>query len=83
MDGGCPGIANVKEGVIGATSMQYPLKMASMGVEAVKTFAESGKKPEASAGLEITNTGVDLVTDKPVDGVKSMDTAAASKACWG
>ncbi|KTQ95372.1 MULTISPECIES: sugar ABC transporter substrate-binding protein [Aureimonas] len=83
VDGGCPGIANVKAGVIGATSMQYPLKMAAMGVEAVKTFAESGKKPEASAGLDITNTGVDLVTDKPVDGVKSMDSAAASKACWG
>lgn len=83
VDGGCPGVANVKDGVIGATSMQYPLKMASMGVEAVKTFAESGKKPEASAGLEITNTGVDLVTDQPVDGVKSMDTTAAAKACWG
>lgn len=83
VDGGCPGIANVKDGVIGATSMQYPLKMAAMGVEAVKTFAESGKKPEASAGLEITNTGVDLVTDAPVDGVKSMDSAAAAKACWG
>ncbi|WP_062208859.1 sugar ABC transporter substrate-binding protein [Aureimonas sp. AU12] len=83
VDGGCPGIANVKDGVIGATSMQYPLKMAAMGVEAVKTFAESGKKPEASAGLEITNTGVDLVTDAPVDGVKSMDSATAAKACWG
>ena len=83
VDGGCPGIANVKAGVIGATSMQYPLKMAAMGVEAVKTFVDSGKKPEASAGLDITNTGVDLVTDKPVDGVKSMDSAAASKACWG
>ncbi len=83
VDGGCPGIANVKAGVIGATSMQYPLKMAAMGVEAVKTFVESGKKPEASAGLDITNTGVDLVTDQPVDGIKSMDSAAAAKACWG
>jgi fructose transport system substrate-binding protein len=83
VDGGCPGIANVKAGVIGATSMQYPLKMAAMGVEAVKTFVESGKKPEASAGLDITNTGVDLVTDKPAEGIKSMDSAAAAKACWG
>ncbi|WP_061937136.1 sugar ABC transporter substrate-binding protein [Aureimonas sp. AU22] len=83
VDGGCPGVANVKDGVIGATSMQYPLKMAAMGVEAVKAFAESGAKPQASEGLEITNTGVDLVTDQPVDGVKSMDTAAAAKACWG
>ena len=83
VDGGCPGIANVKAGVIGATSMQYPLKMAAMGVEAVKRFAESGEKPKASEGLEITNTGVDLVTDSAVTGVKSMDSAAAAKACWG
>nr|WP_246392999.1 sugar ABC transporter substrate-binding protein [Aureimonas pseudogalii] len=83
VDGGCPGIANVKAGVIGATSMQYPLKMAAMGVEAVKRFAESGEKPKASEGLEITNTGVDLVTDSAVTGVTSMDSAAAAKACWG
>lgn len=83
VDGGCPGIANVKDGVIGATSMQYPLKMAAQGVEAVKAFAEAGTKPEASAGLDITNTGVDLVTDQPADGITSMDSTAAAKACWG
>ncbi|MGI9401282.1 MAG: sugar ABC transporter substrate-binding protein, partial [Rhizobiaceae bacterium] len=36
VDGGCPGVENVKAGVIGATSQQYPLLMASLGVEAVK-----------------------------------------------
>lgn len=35
VDGGCPGVQNVAEGIIGATSMQFPLLMASMGVEAV------------------------------------------------
>ena len=83
IDGGCPGVNNVKEGVIGATSMQYPLKMAAMGVEAVKKFADSGEKPQKSEGLDFTNTGVDLVTDKPADGVKSMTTDQALKACWG
>ncbi len=83
IDGGCPGVQNVKGGVIGATSMQYPLKMAALGVEAIKKFADTGEKPQASAGLEFTNTGVDLVTDKPVAGVKSMTTADAEKACWG
>lgn len=34
VDGGCPGVANVKDGVIGATSQQYPLLMASLGIEA-------------------------------------------------
>ena len=30
VDGGCPGVASVKSGVIGATSQQYPLKMAGL-----------------------------------------------------
>ncbi len=50
VDGGCPGVKNVQAGVIGATSMQFPLLMASMGVEAVAEFAKSGKKPEPTAG---------------------------------
>jgi len=83
IDGGCPGIKNVEAGVIGATSMQYPLKMAALGVEAIKQFADTGTKPQASTGLQFTNTGVDLVTDKPAAGVTSMDSAAAAKACWG
>ena len=28
IDGGCPGVENVQDGVIGATSMQFPLLMA-------------------------------------------------------
>ena len=60
VDGGCPGVKNVKAGVIGATSMQYPLLMASMGVEAVAEFAKSGKKPQPTPGLDFFNTGVSL-----------------------
>ena len=40
VDGGCPGVQNVKAGVIGATSQQYPLLMAAKGVEAVVDFAK-------------------------------------------
>ncbi len=83
VDGGCPGVQNVKGGVIGATAQQYPLLMASMGVEAVAEFAKSGKKPEPSPGLEFFNTGVSLVTDKPVDGVESITSDEALKKCWG
>ena len=35
IDGGCPGVKNVEAGVIGATSQQYPHKMASMALEAI------------------------------------------------
>ena len=83
VDGGCPGVKNVQAGVIGATSQQYPLLMASLGVKAVVEFAKSGKKPAATPGLDFFNTGVTLVTDKPVDGIESITSEEALKKCWG
>jgi fructose transport system substrate-binding protein len=83
VDGGCPGVRNVQAGVIGATSMQFPLKMASMGVEAVAEFAKSGKKPEPTPGKSFFDTGVELVTDKPVEGLESITSEEGLKLCWG
>ena len=83
VDGGCQGVDNVKSGVIGATSQQYPLKMAQLGVEAIAKIARGGKAPAVSPGLSFFDTGVALVTDKPASGIQSIDTAAASKICWG
>ncbi len=83
VDGGCPGVRNVQAGVIGATSQQYPLLMASMGVQAVVDYAKTGKKPQPSPGLKFFNTGVNLVTDHPVPGVPSISTAEGLKRCWG
>lgn len=83
VDGGCPGVKNVKAGVIGATSQQYPLVMASLGVQAVVDFAKTGKKPQPTPGLKFLNTGVNLVTDKPVSGVPSIGTDEGLKKCWG
>ena len=83
VDGGCPGVENIKDGVIGATSQQYPLLMASKGIEAIKTFAETGEKPQNSEGLDFFNTGVQLVTDKPVEGIDSISSEEALKLCWG
>ena len=83
IDGGCPGVTNVQEGIIGATSMQFPLLMASLGVEAIKTFAETGEKPENTEGLDFYNTGVELVTDQPVDGIPSITSEEALEKCWG
>jgi fructose transport system substrate-binding protein len=83
VDGGCPGVKNVKSGVIGATSMQFPLLMASMGVEAVVEFAKSGKKPAATPGLDFFNTGVELITDKPVAGQAALGADEGLKRCWG
>ena len=83
VDGGCPGVANIRDGVIGATSMQFPLLMASLGVEAVAKFAKSGAKPQATPGLDFFNTGVELVTDKPVEGIPSLTSEEGLKKCWG
>ena len=83
VDGGCPGIASVKDGVIGATSQQYPLLMASKGIEAIAAYAADGTKPAATNGLTFFNTGVNLVTDAPVDGVASIDSDKGTELCWG
>ena len=83
VDGGCPGVAAVKSGVIGATSQQYPLKMASLGIDAIAAFAKDGTKPTVTEGLSFYNTGVNLVTDKPAEGVPSIDTTEGTALCWG
>ena len=83
VDGGCEGVSNVKSGVIDATSQQYPIKMAEEGVKAIKTIATGGDAPQTSEGLDFFNTGVALVTDQPMDGVESIDSAAGSEICWG
>jgi fructose transport system substrate-binding protein len=83
IDGGCPGVKSVKEGIIGATSQQYPLLMAAKGVEAIADFVKTGKKPAATPGLDFFDTGATLITDHPVPGVKSIDSTEGAKLCWG
>ena len=83
VDGGCPGVANVKAGIIGATSQQYPLLMASLGIEAIVAWAKDGTKPANTPGKDFFDTGVALITDAPVDGVESIDTDEGAALCWG
>ena len=83
VDGGCPGVQDVADGVIGATSQQYPLLMASLGVEAIAAFAADGTMPEKTEGKDFTDTGVALVTDDPQDGVESISVEEGMEKCWG
>nr|WP_246020295.1 sugar ABC transporter substrate-binding protein [Gemmobacter aestuarii] len=83
VDGGCPGVQDVKDGVIGATSQQYPLLMASLGIEAIAKFAADGTKPAPTEGKDFFDTGVALITDQPVEGVESIDSAKGLELCWG
>jgi fructose transport system substrate-binding protein len=78
VDGGCAGIKDVGAGVIAATSQQYPLRMAAMGVAAGVEYAKSGKKVSG-----YTDTGVTLIAAKAVTGVESKDVKVGTDLCWG
>ena len=83
VDGGCPGVRDVADGVIGATSQQYPLLMAALGMEAIAKFAEDGTLPANTEGKDFFDTGVALVTDQPQEGVESISVAEGTDLCWG
>lgn len=83
IDGGCTGVKEVGEGIFGATSQQYPSKMADLGMAAIVKLAKTGEKPKTSDGLDFFNTGSQLVTDKTVPGLKSISSADGAKICWG
>jgi ABC-type sugar transport system substrate-binding protein len=83
VDGGCDGVKQVKDGLINATSQQYPVKMAELGVKAIKAIATGGQKPQVTQGLDFYDTGVALVTDKSATGVESIDTTKGTDLCWG
>jgi fructose transport system substrate-binding protein len=79
VDGGCNAIKNgIKPGIIDATSQQYPLKMAALGVEKGAAAARGGPKPSG-----YTDTGVNLISDEPVKGVDSKDSKFGEANCWG
>ena len=78
VDGGCDGVKNVGAGVIAATSQQYPLKMAAMGVAAGVQYAKDGKR---SSGY--TDTGVTLIAAKAMKGVDSKSVKTGIDLCWG
>jgi fructose transport system substrate-binding protein len=78
VDGGCQGVKDTAAGIIAATSQQYPLKMASMGVAAGIAYAKGGKKAKG-----YVDTGVTLISDKAFAGVNSKDTKVGLDLCWG
>jgi fructose transport system substrate-binding protein len=79
VDGGCNAIKNgIKPGIIDATSQQYPLKMAALGVQKGAAAARGGAKPSG-----YVDTGVELITADPVAGIDSKDAAYGEQNCWG
>lgn len=78
VDGGCEGVRNVDKGIIAATSQQYPLKMAALGVAAGVKYVKTGKK---SVGY--TDTGVTLIAKTARAGIGSKDVKFGLANCWG
>jgi fructose transport system substrate-binding protein len=78
VDGGCQGVGDVGKGEITATSQQYPLKMAAMGVDAGVEYAKTGKTVSG-----YTDTGVMLIAGKAQAGVPSQDVKTGLSLCWG
>jgi fructose transport system substrate-binding protein len=78
IDGSCSGVDAVKTGQIGATVMQFPTKMGAMAVDAIVQYVKDGTKPSG-----VINSGTVLITDKPVSGIESKDTAWGAANCWG
>jgi fructose transport system substrate-binding protein len=78
VDGGCTGVKGVQDGKIAATSQQYPLKMASQGVDAIVAATKNKKKVSG-----YHDTGVNLITAKPMPGVPSKDVKFGLQNCWG
>jgi fructose transport system substrate-binding protein len=83
VDGGGAGIGAVKSGCINATSQQYPLLMADLGVQAIYDLVKNGVQPTTSEGLDFFNTGVKLITDDPQEGVPSETTEYGLANAWG
>ncbi len=83
IDGGCPGVKNVAAGTLGATSQQYPLLMAVEGLRSHHPVRQDRQEAGEDPGLDFTDTGATLITDKPVPGVPSITSAEGLKLCWG
>jgi fructose transport system substrate-binding protein len=87
VDGGLAGVEAVKAGEIQATSQQYPLLMAKLGVEAIKTIADGGAAPmNTSADGTFFDTGVKLCTEDPQDTVTAAEQWTAQQCidnAWG
>ncbi|WNI14245.1 substrate-binding domain-containing protein [Actinacidiphila sp. ITFR-21] len=79
VDGACSGVEDVKNGVIGATAMQFPDKMGSMAVAAAAAYVKDGTKPKPG----VIDSGTVLITDHPVPGVASQTSAWGLSHCWG
>jgi fructose transport system substrate-binding protein len=56
--------------------------MAKIGIDTSVAFVHDGVQPKLPA-TGFIDTGEQLITDKPLGGLPSKDTAWGLKNCWG
>ena len=79
VDGGCRAMREaVRPGDIDATATQYPQNMAREGVRAIAAAVRDGVTPSG-----FLDTGSELVSDDPVEGVESRRVEFGIRTCWG
>jgi len=83
IDGSCAGLKLVSSGEFTADAVQYPGKMAVLGMQAIATLARGGSKPTVSNGLSFYNTGTALVASQSVSGVTIESPTQGASGCWG
>jgi fructose transport system substrate-binding protein len=89
VDGGCEAMEDIDAGIINATSMQFPSRMAELGVEWGVRNALTGEVPNPEdsefyvEGNDIFNTGVELITNDPQEGLESLTAEEGRAVCWG
>ncbi|MGW7426243.1 substrate-binding domain-containing protein [Streptomyces sp. NPDC054813] len=83
IDGSCSGLKNVTSGEFAADAVQYPGKMAALGVTSIAKLARGGSKPSVTNGKSFYDTGTALVAAKALDGLTVQSPTQAASACWG
>ncbi|ALV37884.1 substrate-binding domain-containing protein [Streptomyces sp. CdTB01] len=83
IDGSCSGLKNVTNGKFAADAVQYPGKMAALGVSSIAKLARGGSKPSVTDGKTFYDTGTALAAAKPMGGLKVQTPTQAASACWG
>jgi fructose transport system substrate-binding protein len=78
IDGECAAVPQVKSGIFGADSMQFPSRMASLGVKTVVDHVRNSTAYPASV-----DSGVGLYSTTSYPGVKSKTIDWAKANCWG
>ncbi len=83
IDGSCSGLKLVGSGEFTADAVQYPGKMAALGVDSIAKLARGGSKPSVTQGKDFFDTGTALVALKSVPSVTIQSPTDAASACWG